>query len=151
MTYQRVASYEWGRIVALFAVLAIHVKPFLNTHFIFGPTDNNQPWLGMLIDQLSRFAVPLFFILAGYFIMPRLAAAPWDVLKRYSKPLLTVWLSWSVIYLLLPFQPGVVLENGYLAERSGFWNYLMSDPLNTLFRSYKSLNCPAGITYTLGT
>ena len=128
MNNQRIASYEWGRLLALFAVIAIHAKPFL-----IPPFTGDQPWLGMLLNQLCRFGVPLFFILAGYFIMPRLTSAPGETLKRYSVPLLKVWLAWSVIHLLLPFNLGVAMEQGYLAERSGYWAFLMANPLNTLF------------------
>ena len=52
---------------------------------------------------------------------------------RYSKPLLKVWLAWSIISLLMPFNLGKVMEVGYLAEREGYWGFLMSTPLNSLF------------------
>ncbi|MGF1725016.1 acyltransferase [Photobacterium nomapromontoriensis] len=128
MNTQRIASFEWGRVAALFAVIIIHSQAFMT-----GPFYNDQPWLGLILNQLSRFAVPLFFILAGYFIMPKLKIAPSVTFRCYSLPLLKIWLIWSVIYLLLPFNAEIVFTQGYLAERVGYWQYLLQHPLNSLF------------------
>lgn len=128
MTMKQISSFEWGRIIALFAVIAIHAKPFMTM-----PIIDDLPWVGLLINQLGRFAVPLFFLLAGFLVQPRLIAAPFQTLKHYSFPLLKVWAAWSIIYLLAPFNLQTVAEKGYLAERTGYWNYLMQNPLNTLF------------------
>ncbi|MBC7004713.1 acyltransferase family protein [Photobacterium sp. BZF1] len=128
MSNNRIASFEVGRLIALLGVIAIHSQLFMTA-----PLINGEPWLGLLINQLSRFAVPLFFILAGYFIAPKLVALPTSTLKQYSLPLLKVWLVWSVIFFLVPFNLQLALESGYLAERSGYWQYLLSQPLNTLF------------------
>ncbi|PSU34405.1 acyltransferase family protein [Photobacterium lutimaris] len=128
MTHHRITSFEAGRIIALLGVIAIHSQLFMTV-----PLINGEPWLGLLINQLSRFAVPLFFILAGYFIAPKLSALPAGTMKQYSLPLLKVWLVWSAIYFLVPFNLQLAWEAGYLAERSGYWQYLLSQPLNTLF------------------
>ncbi|MDV5172537.1 acyltransferase [Photobacterium rosenbergii] len=128
MSKNRIASFEAGRLLALLGVIAIHSQLFMTA-----PLINDQPWLGLLINQLSRFAVPLFFIMAGYFIAPKLVTAPKDTIKQYSLPLLKVWLVWSVIIFLVPFNLQLAWESGYLAERSGYWQYLLSQPLNTLF------------------
>ena len=128
MNTQRIASFEWGRVAALCAVITLHAQAFLTA-----PLINDKPWIGMIINQSCRFAVPLFFLLAGYFIMPKLKRAPWETFRQYATPLLTVWLAWSVIYLLMPFNFTTVIEQGYLTERSGYWQYLLSNPLNTLF------------------
>ncbi|PST99939.1 fucose 4-O-acetylase, partial [Photobacterium iliopiscarium] len=37
--------------------------------FMQAPLFNDQPLLGMGLNQVSRFAVPLFFIMAGYFFL----------------------------------------------------------------------------------
>ncbi|PSW21470.1 fucose 4-O-acetylase [Photobacterium sanctipauli] len=128
MNKDRIASFEWGRLIALLAVIIIHAKPFMNA-----PIIDELPWVGLLLNQLGRFAVPLFFILAGYFIMPKLSEMALPTLKRYSLPLLKVWLAWSIIYLAMPFNLMKFYTEGYLAERSGYWNFLLSNPLNTLF------------------
>ena len=128
MSNNRIASFEAGRLIALLGVIAIHSQLFMTA-----PIIHDQPWLGLLINQLSRFAVPLFFIMAGYFIAPKLLATPTHTIKQYSLPLLKVWLVWSVIIFLVPFNLQLAWESGYLAERSGYWQFLLSQPLNTLF------------------
>ena len=128
MSNNRIASFETGRLIALLGVIAIHSQFFMTA-----PLINEQPWLGLLVNQISRFAVPLFFIMAGYFIAPKLADLPAKTIKQYSLPLLKVWLVWSVIFFFVPFNLQLVWDSGYLAERSGYWQYLLSQPLNTLF------------------
>ena len=98
----RISSIECGRVLAIMAVMTIHISPFSNP---FDPTlwgDSFYLWLGGTINQLCRFAVPLFFLCAGYFLQPRLTTGnPMAVALRYCRPLLVLWLGWSLIYLLV--------------------------------------------------
>lgn len=123
-----VSSFELARIVALIAVMSIHSQLFLTHSFI-----NDEPWLNYITNQAARFAVPLFFIIAGYLIQPKLNDKPYQTTKSYSYPLMMIWLVWSIICLATPFNIAVVAEHGYLAERMGYWGYLLQNPLNTLF------------------
>ena len=124
----KITSFETGRLFALMCVIIIHANPFMTEPMIAG-----QPWPGIILNQLGRFAVPLFFVIAGYFIQPRLSTSPMATFSRYSLPLFKVWLAWSIIYLLAPFNLTTVLENGYMVERAGYWYHLLLTPLNTLF------------------
>lgn len=54
------------------------------------------------------------------------------MLRRYCSPLLRVFVVWSVISLLMPFNFQVLAEHGYLAERQGYWGFLAQTPLNSL-------------------
>ncbi|MCW8334218.1 acyltransferase [Vibrio paucivorans] len=123
----KIASIELGRVIAMVAIIALHCQMFL-TYFQYDGT----PWFGYIFNQLTRFAVPLFFIISGFLIQPKLTQDPIGTLKSYSKPLIRIWLIWSVISLVMPFNLGVVAEHGYLAERTGYWNYLAQAPLNSL-------------------
>ena len=80
----RISSIECGRVLAILAVMTIHLSPFSNP---FDPTlwdGTPYLWLGAIINQLCRFAVPLFFLCAGYFLQPALAAGkPMAVALRY--------------------------------------------------------------------
>ena len=109
----RISSIECGRVVAIMAVMAIHLSPFSNP---FDPTlwdGTLYFWLGGVINQLCRFAVPLFFLCAGYFLQPALAAGhPMTVALRYCRPLLGLWLAWSLLYLLIPFNPLAAVSEG---------------------------------------
>lgn len=127
----RISSIECGRVVAIMAVMTIHLSPFSNP---FDPTLWNDAlylWLGGIINQLCRFAVPLFFLCAGYFLQPALVAGnPMAVALRYCRPLLGLWLVWSLIYLLIPFNPLAAIEQGYLPAMASQWQMQLGDPLN---------------------
>ncbi|RKF19989.1 fucose 4-O-acetylase [Alginatibacterium sediminis] len=123
----KIASLELARVVAIVAIVVIHSQVFLTFGHI-----GNEPWLSYIVNQLARFAVPLFFIISGYLIAPKLLENPWQTAKQYCSPLMMFWLVWSVIALLMPFNMASVVEHGYFAERSGYWNFLLLTPLNSL-------------------
>ena len=127
----RISSIECGRVLAILAVMTIHVSPFANP---FNPAlwgSGSWLWLSGTINQLCRFAVPLFFLCAGYFLQPRLSReAPLTVAWRYCHPLLLLWLVWSLVYLLVPFNPLDAVQQGYLASLRGQWQFQLGDPLN---------------------
>lgn len=123
----RIASLELGRIIAMFAIIILHC------HILHeAPLINEIPWLGYVINQLARFGVPFFFILSGYLIQPKLTEMPMTTLKSYSLPLLKIWFVWSIFSLLMPFNLETLINQGYMAERMGYWGWLMQTPLNTL-------------------
>ncbi|WP_256384059.1 acyltransferase [Photobacterium toruni] len=128
MSQHRIASFEFGRIIATIAIIALHSQIFMQA-----PLFDGQPLLGMGLNQVSRFAVPLFFIMAGYFIQARLTTECVPYLWRYARPLIIMWVSWSIIYLIFPFNFHLVTTEGYIAERIFYWQKLLTTPLNTLF------------------
>ncbi|MEZ9128435.1 acyltransferase [Vibrio splendidus] len=123
---QHIASIELGRVIAILAIIGLHGQMALTYWQI-----DEVPWIGYVLNQTARFAVPLFFLISGYLIQPKLAASPWTTFINYSKPLLKVWLAWSIICLVMPFNLAKVEEFGYLGEREGYWGFLMSTPLNS--------------------
>lgn len=123
---QRIASIELGRVIAILAIIGLHGQMALTYWQI-----DEVPWIGYVLNQAARFAVPLFFLISGYLIQPKLTASPWTTFINYSKPLLKVWLVWSVICLVMPFNLAKVEELGYLGERQGYWGFLMNTPLNS--------------------
>lgn len=142
---------DWARAIALLAVVVIHTKPFMSSLLI-----NQQPWIGMLMNQLARFAVPLFFVIAGYLIQPRLVQSTAMTLRSYSRPLLRMWGLWTLLYLLLPFNLATLGSEGYLVERSNYWRHLASAPLDSLLEGgmvhlwyIPGLLCALGLTALL--
>ena len=127
----RISSIECGRVLAIMAVMTIHLAPFTNP---FDPQLWNSPlyfWLSDIINQLCRFAVPLFFLCAGYFLQPKLATGkPLAVALAYCRPLLLLWLAWSLVYLLVPFNPLAAMEEGYLTVMTDQWQMQLGDSLN---------------------
>ncbi|MEX0336119.1 acyltransferase [Vibrio tubiashii] len=127
MESKKIQSIELGRVIAILAIAAMHCQMFLSYWQI-----NETPWVGYVFNQATRFAVPLFFLISGYLIQPKLTVDPIATLKRYTTPLLRIFIVWSVICLVMPFNWATVAEHGYLAERQGYWGYLGQAPLNSL-------------------
>ena len=130
-TKKKIASLEFARIIAMLAIIGLHCQMALS-YWQWGEV----PWVGYIINQMSRFAVPLFFLISGYLIQPKLSTNPIKTLKSYAKPLIRIWVVWSVICLVVPFRWQTVYEVGYLAERQGYWDYLMQSPINSLLGSF---------------
>lgn len=123
----KIPSIEMMRVIAMLAVIVIHTGIFIN-----GPISNGEAWLANIMNQLSRFAVPYFFLVAGFLIQPKIINDPIAVMRKYNVPLFKIWGLWSVICLLLPINSQTLIEQGYLSERLGYWDYLLSSPLNSL-------------------
>jgi len=123
----KIPSLELMRVIAMLAVIVIHTGLFINA-----PIINGQAWLADIVNQLSRFAVPFFFLVAGFLIQPKIVDTPIAIMRKYNTPLFKIWLVWSAICLLLPANLQTVMEKGYLGERLGYWDYLLSKPLNSL-------------------
>lgn len=147
MESKKIQSIELGRVIAILAIAAMHCQMFLSYWHI-----NDTPWVGYIFNQSTRFAVPLFFLISGYLIQPKLVTKPSETLRSYVSPLLRVFVVWSVICLLMPFNLAKVAEFGYLAERQGYWGYLAQTPLNSLLEGglvhlwfIPALICAAGI------
>lgn len=123
------------RAVAAFAVVCLHTHPFGAS---LGLAETPAlTVLGFIIRVLSLFAVPVFFMLSGFYFARRAASqGPWAALKRMFLRLGPAWLAWSLIYGLLPrssllrtmgFWPG--LKASWLALGHAAWNH----PLNLIF------------------
>ncbi|PJC88138.1 fucose 4-O-acetylase [Vibrio sp. HA2012] len=123
---QKIASMELGRLIAMFAIILLH-----NQVLTHAPMINGAPWVGYVINQLARFAVPFFFILSGFLLQPKLTQDPFRTFKDYSLPLIKLWIVWSIISLLMPFNWQVLMTDGYMADRSGYWGWLLQNPLNS--------------------
>lgn len=127
MENKKIHSIELGRVIAIFAILAMHCQMFLSYWLV-----DDTPWFGYLFNQATRFAVPLFFLISGYLIQPKLETAALSTVKNYIAPLIRIFVVWSIICLLMPFNLGTVMEHGYLTERQGYWGYLAQTPVNSL-------------------
>ncbi len=127
MSSVRINSLELGRILAIVAIIALHSTPVMVTPFFMGET-----WFTNIMNQLMRFAVPLFFLIAGYFIQPKLTADPARTLRSYAAPLMKLWFFWSLLYLAFPTRLDLLMSKGYLFERQRYWDQWLSTPLNSL-------------------
>jgi surface polysaccharide O-acyltransferase-like enzyme len=67
----RIQSVDVFRVLAIAAVIALHTAPHTGPNAVGSRFDARTVW-----DQLERFAVPLFFMLSGYFWAARCQDGP---------------------------------------------------------------------------
>jgi surface polysaccharide O-acyltransferase-like enzyme len=126
------------RILAALAVIFLHTKPFMSAHDYAGTP---YSLLRDLIVQFARFAVPFFFVAAGYFLSRRLTPSPesasraWPYIRRIG----ALYLIWSAVYLLFPSDWLRFLVEGDL--RPFYWHLansfiaLINNPFVFIFKS----------------
>lgn len=90
----RLSSVDFFRVCAIFAVVCIHTTP---------PENQSLPW-EKWFNELCRFAVPYFFIAAGYFFS--LATSDGkpivQVFSRYAQRIVLLFLGWALFYAVVP-------------------------------------------------
>lgn len=86
---QNYGSFDVAKIVAAFLVVAVHCLP-----------SNREATLTSFIiyNALGRIAVPFFFTAAGYFLAGK-DIEDLEVIKKYIKRLIELYLIWSLLYL----------------------------------------------------
>lgn len=94
----RIQSVDVFRVLAIAAVIALHTAPHTGPDAVGLRFDTRT-----LCDQLERFAVPLFFVLSGYFWAGRCrdAAACWTAGVALARRVFTLFVLWSAIYFLI--------------------------------------------------
>jgi surface polysaccharide O-acyltransferase-like enzyme len=92
MSVSRNASLDALRVLSLSGIITLHVA---------GGGFNDNKALAFVLDELSRFAVPAFFILSAYFWKPDELAAPWRLTLRVARRVLPAFLLWTAVFVLL--------------------------------------------------
>ncbi len=88
---------HWLRATASFLVVLLHAAaPHLYRYNKLPPADW---WAANLYDSAAHAAVPLFFMLSGFLLLPRQEPLPAYFRRRFQKILIPL-LAWSFIYLL---------------------------------------------------
>lgn len=107
----RIVSIDFFRFIAVYAVIFIHTKPFMRDLF----PDPSYRWVEYLFNQPSRFAVPFFFVTSGYFLAPKYEGAvpPSTVCLQYVKRILFLFVTWSILYTVIPADWAGMMAVGY--------------------------------------
>lgn len=84
------------RVVAIFLVVMIHVSGQLTN--AWGTIPDNQWIIADMYGGIARVAVPLFFMISGYLLLPRSESLGAFYVKRMTKILIPL-VVWSLIYL----------------------------------------------------
>lgn len=128
---ERILSIDTVRVIAILAIIAIHTYPFGSG---VASEQNTSMYLAILINQLSRFAVPFFFIISGYFwgIKIRKTTNVWSISLPMIQRLLLIFMCWSIIYLIPYNTSGKVFDN--LLDKL---NLFLQTPIKLLFEGTK--------------
>ena len=110
----RIESVDAIRFAAIAGVIAIHTHPY----------DTHPGTAAVVIDQASRFAVPFFFAISGYFwgLKIRRGASAIEASVPMAKRILFLFIAWSGIY-LFPFSQLHDMQGEVSAlVRAAYWN-----------------------------
>jgi surface polysaccharide O-acyltransferase-like enzyme len=133
---KRIESVDIFRILAIISVIIIHTTPFaeIRSSVLYN-------YISVMLNQGARFAVPFFFVIAGFFYGLKLKYS--YEINGYTllriRRLLFLWLAWSLIY-ALPYQLHSFVSNGILGPvKLAYWHLcgLLSHPINLLFEGTK--------------
>ena len=119
----RIRSVDTFRVLAIFAVIALHTARYAGPDAVGARLD-----AATLLNQVERFAVPLFFIVSGYFWAGK-CVAPREHLARalqVARRVLLIYLAWALAYLavaalgvLWTTGPGALLPRLIHARQAG--------------------------------
>lgn len=93
---ERIRSVDTFRVLAIVAVIALHTARYAGPDAVGVGLD-----AATLLNQLERFAVPVFFIVSGYFWAQK-CLAPREHLVRalvVARRVLLIYLAWALVYL----------------------------------------------------
>jgi surface polysaccharide O-acyltransferase-like enzyme len=122
------------RVFATFGVVVVHTRPFEH----YGNPDQN--YLFLVTNQSARFAVPYFFVMAGYLWMEKLKQG--NALDAYSRRyiirIVRIFVFWSCVYGVVgSVSPGTILNEGVagvVKSVEAFGLLLWRDPATFLFQ-----------------
>ncbi|TAA46754.1 acyltransferase [Corallincola spongiicola] len=134
----RIESVDIFRFVAIVAVITIHTSPFRSDATVGNEAYN---YIDFILNQISRFAVPFFFIISGYFWGAKIRNGSDPVLttRNMAKRILLIYLAWCFIY-ILPVNISSIYEHGILGPlKLSYWKIrdLTQDPMTLLVQGTK--------------
>lgn len=91
---KRIYAIDYLKFFAAFAVVVIHANAFEEVQ-LFGLKGET---LDAILESLSRFAVPFFFMASGYLLGDKMNG---PAIRQYIGKILAIYLSWTVFYLVL--------------------------------------------------
>ena len=97
----RIYEFDFLRILAVLAVIMIHISATLVIH---NAQNSTEYIIGNFFDSISRFAVPFFVMISGYFMLDERKEMPVFKIKNKIVKLILILLFWSGFYALI-FKP----------------------------------------------
>ena len=133
----RLPGIDALRILAALCVIYLHAKPFVSIDY----ANNSYSSVRDTIILFTRFAIPFFFIAAGYFLSIKLIASqrPLDIVKPYIWRLSVIYLVWTGLYFFFPINWFSLIVSGewkpFYWEAAHAVIQLTSNPVTFLFKT----------------
>ena len=105
MPLSRNASLDALRVLSLAGIVTLHAA---------GGGFNDNKALAFVLDELSRFAVPVFFLLSAWFWKPAELAKPLQLTRRVASRVLPAFVLWTGIMLAFASKPPDLSPTGLL-------------------------------------
>ena len=118
---KRLPNLDLLKVVSIYAVILLHALPIMSI--------KNQ--LDVVIVNLSRFAVPCFFILSGFFVGEK-ASSSYVYFFFLVKKVFIVFLFWNFFYLIIPTDFSEIQQVGYLKYKYWIAYQLISHPYTVI-------------------
>lgn len=93
---ERIISFDFFKIFAILFVIMVHTGTFMH-----------NPYVGVVIDSLGRFAVPFFLMVTGYLFTSKYKNSGY--FKKHTVRLLKIYVTGTLIY--LAFNMGIDFIN----------------------------------------
>lgn len=94
----RILEFDFLRVLAVLAVIMIHVAASLVISY---PQSSTEFIVGNFFDSISRFAVPFFVMISGYFMLYERKEISVSKIKNKTIKLILLLLFWSCFYALI--------------------------------------------------
>ena len=92
------------RAIATFLVVCLHTSSIYNLRF--GAITNADWNAANCINSITRVAVPMFFMLTGYFLLKRpISLSGGDYFKKRTVRIAIPLITWSIVYLVYSDSP----------------------------------------------
>ena len=138
---KRIFEYDCLRLIAILAVVMIHVSADLVLH---NPQNSMNFVVGNFFDTLSRFAVPFFVMISGIFMLDENRELPLTKLKHKIMKLFLLLGFWSCFYALVyhfhRFMPSFIYGHFHLWYMYLIIGIYLSIPILRLFVKEKNKN-----------
>lgn len=132
----RIDSVDVFRLLAILAVIGIHAAPVR-----VDGAGEMASYFHVGINQLSRFAVPFFFVISGYFWGAKIRGGA-DVVAtslKTARRIGVIFVAWSLIY-LVPLNLDAFHSYGLSGPlKAVYWRFenLLQDPVSLIFNGTK--------------
>lgn len=115
---------DWLRSIAFFGVVVLHAAPFSNY-------STEWRYLHLILDTLPRFAVPLFFMISGYFLaLKAVNDSTNQHVKSYIIRIGKIYIQWTAIYfiinLLRMYEYSIIDHKNFVDSLKDYFHYVFS-------------------------